>query len=383
MKQNYSTPAVFISACAGMAFFGVAMLSLGPILGPLAELVKGANALPSTMSAGIIAGTLLFGPIVDKFGYKWLLIASSVFALVGVQGLANFREIGMLHASIFCLGLGGGILNGETNALVSDIYDDGKRGGRLGLLGAFYCIGALLWTLLNYFIPDFRIPLNVISGIMALFILFFCFISFPEAKPAENVSLRKSLGLLKYPALLLFGAVLFFQSGFEGASGSFTVSFLGGQAGMAQAAATLAMTWFTIGMLAGRLPLGAIMKRLHDLGTLYLYLGTAAVGVCLFAFFSHSTAAVYAAMTLIGFGVGATFPVILNFIGGTFREQSGTAFSIALFIALVGQSIFNRCTGAAFDGGNFMFLPAALGFALVMMMTLVPVALGAARKIKK
>lgn len=383
MKQNYSTPAVFISACAGMAFFGVAMLSLGPILGPLAELVKGANALPSTMSAGIIAGTLLFGPIVDKFGYKWLLIASSVFALVGVQGLANFREIGMLHASIFCLGLGGGILNGETNALVSDIYDDGRRGGRLGLLGAFYCIGALLWTLLNYFIPDFRIPLNVISGIMALFILFFCFISFPEAKPAENVSLRKSLGLLKYPALLLFGAVLFFQSGFEGASGSFTVSFLGGQAGMAQAAATLAMTWFTIGMLAGRLPLGAIMKRLHDLGTLYLYLGTAAVGVCLFAFFSHSTVAVYAAMTLIGFGVGATFPVILNFIGGTFREQSGTAFSIALFIALVGQSIFNRCTGAAFDGGNFMFLPAALGFALVMMMTLVPVALGAARKIKK
>lgn len=383
MKQNYSTPAVFISACAGMAFFGVAMLSLGPILGPLAELVKGANALPSTMSAGIIAGTLLFGPIVDKFGYKWLLIASSVFALVGVQGLANFREIGMLHASIFCLGLGGGILNGETNALVSDIYDDGRRGGRLGLLGAFYCIGALLWTLLNYFIPDFRIPLNVISGIMALFILFFCFISFPEAKPAENVSLRKSLGLLKYPALLLFGAVLFFQSGFEGASGSFTVSFLGGQAGMAQAAATLAMTWFTIGMLAGRLPLGAIMKRLHDLGTLYLYLGTAAAGVCLFAFFSHSTVAVYAAMTLIGFGVGATFPVILNFIGGTFREQSGTAFSIALFIALVGQSIFNRCTGAAFDGGNFMFLPAALGFALVMMMTLVPVALGAARKIKK
>ncbi|MCH5221378.1 MAG: MFS transporter [Muribaculaceae bacterium] len=384
MKQhNYSTPAVFISACAGMAFFGVAMLSLGPILGPLTELVEGANALPSTMSIGIIVGTLLFGPIVDKFGYKWLLIASSILALCGVQGLANFREIGLLHASMFCLGLGGGILNGETNALVSDIYDDDHRGGKLGLLGAFYCIGALLWTLLNYFIAEFIIPLNVISGIMVLFIIYFCAISFPKAKPAESVSLRKSLGLLKYPVLLLFGFILFFQSGFEGASGSFTVSFLGGHAGMAQATATLAMTWFTIGMLAGRIPLGAIMKRLHDLGTLYLYLLTAAVGVGLFAFLSDSVVAVYAAMALIGFGVGATYPVVLNFIGGTFRELSGTAFSIALFIALVGQYIFNYFTGAAFAEGQYMFLPIALGVALVMMMLLVPATLGIAKRMKK
>ena len=133
-SKGYSTGPVFMAACAGMSFFGVTMLSLGPILGPLNAMVEGANALPSTMSIGIIIGTILFGPVVDKFGYKWLLILASIFALAGVQGLATFSEIGLLHASIFLLGLGGGILNGETNALVSDIYDDGKRGGRLGLL---------------------------------------------------------------------------------------------------------------------------------------------------------------------------------------------------------------------------------------------------------
>ena len=143
MEKKYSTPLVFMAACAGMSFFGITMLSLGPILGPLNALVEGANALPSTMSIGIIIGTILFGPVVDKFGYKWLLILASACALGGVQGLASFNEIRMLHCSIFLLGLGGGILNGLTNALVSDIYDDGKRGGRLGLLGAFYCIGAL------------------------------------------------------------------------------------------------------------------------------------------------------------------------------------------------------------------------------------------------
>lgn len=380
--KNYSTSKVFVAACAGMAFFGVTMLSLAPILGPLNESVQGANALPSTMSMGIIAGTVLFGPVVDKFGYKWLLIISSILALAGIQGLARCQDIELLHASIAMLGLGGGVLNGLTNALVSDIYDDDKRGGRLGILGACYCIGALLWTLLNYFIPDFRMPLNTMSVIMLLCILFFCFIAFPQAKEQESVSIQKSLGLLKYPALVMFAVVLFFQSGFEGVSGSFTVSYLDKYCHIDNATATLSMTWFTIGMLAGRLPLGYITKHLKDLGTLYLYLFTALAGVVIFYLGGNNVSMVYISMTLIGFGVGATFPVVLNYIGSTFRTQSGTAFSIALFIALCGQSIMNRLTGWVFDNGNYSWFLFILAIALVVIMMLVPLAVAATKKVK-
>lgn len=380
--KNYSTSKVFVAACAGMAFFGVTMLSLAPILGPLNESVQGANALPSTMSMGIIVGTVLFGPVVDKFGYKWLLIISSILALAGIQGLARYQDIELLHASIAMLGLGGGVLNGLTNALVSDIYDDDKRGGRLGILGACYCIGALLWTLLNYFIPDFRLPLNTMSVIMLLCILFFCFIAFPQAKEQESVSIQKSLGLLKYPALVMFAVVLFFQSGFEGVSGSFTVSYLDKYCHIDNATATLSMTWFTIGMLAGRLPLGYITKHLKDLGTLYLYLFTALAGVVIFYLGGYNVSMVYISMTLIGFGVGATFPVVLNYIGSTFRTQSGTAFSIALFIALCGQSIMNRLTGWVFDNGNYSWFLFILAIALVVIMMLVPLAVAATKKVK-
>ena len=380
MEKKYSTSLVFMAACAGMSFFGITMLSLGPILGPLNALVEGANALPSTMSIGIIIGTILFGPVVDKFGYKWLLILASICALGGVQGLASFNEIMLLHCSIFLLGFGGGILNGLTNALVSDIYDDDKRGGRLGLLGAFYCIGALSWTLLNYFIPDFRSPLNAVSIIMAIMIVAFIFIAFPKAKPQENVSLKKSLGLLKYPALILFAIVLFFQCAFEGTSGNFTVQYLSHIGGMDNATATLAMTWFTIGMLCGRLPLGSIMNKLKELKTLYLYLGIGLAGVILFFVEASSTAAVYTAMALIGFGVGATFPVVLNFIGSAFKDLSGTAFSIALFIGLCGQSFGNKFMGMQFDGANYTTLPVTLIICVLVMVALVPVAVKVSKK---
>lgn len=158
MSKQYNTSSVFVAACAGMGFFGVTMLSLGPLLGRIGELGVNANALPSTLTIGIIVGTLLFGPIVDKFGYKGLTILSSVLALAGILGLNFFATNALLQASICSLGIGGGVLNGLTNALVSDIYDDDRRGARLSLLGAFYCIGALLWTLLNVFIKDYHIP---------------------------------------------------------------------------------------------------------------------------------------------------------------------------------------------------------------------------------
>ena len=212
------------------------------------------------------------------------------------------------------------------------------------------------------------------SGIMILFIIYFVMIGFPQAKPQENVSLSKSLGLLKYPALLLFAFVLFFQSGFEGASGSFTTKYLVDGAGMNSQAAILSLTWFTVGMFCGRMPLGAMIKRFKNYGTLYMYLSVALLGVALMYIGKDDTTMAHLSMALIGFGVGATFPVVLSYLGGVFREQSGTAFSIAIFIALCGQFTFNKYVGVMFDSGDYALFPVILAGAVIGIMVLLPIA---------
>ncbi|MGC3977536.1 MAG: MFS transporter [Paludibacteraceae bacterium] len=368
---HFSNSLVFVAACAGLAFFGVSMLALGPILSGIGTHT---NGLPSTLSLGIIIGTVIFGPVVDKFGYKWLLIIGSLLALAGIQGLVHFNNINTLHAAMLSLGIGGGILNGETNALVATIYDNSQRGSKLSILGAFYCVGALFWTLLNYFIPEYyTLPLNIVSLIMIAFVIFFFTINFPPAQAQTKVSLKTIFSFIKYPALLLFALLLFFQSGFEGITGNFTVQFLEKKYPTPHEAAVLSLTSFIIGMLAGRFLLGWFIKKVSNDTTLYIYLMIALAGVAIL-YFPLGVTLVYVAMALIGLGVGATYPVVFNYLGNTFKDMSGTAFSIAIFIALWGQFTFNKITGLLFNHNHFRYFPVMLTIAVVTMMLLLPLA---------
>jgi MFS family permease len=421
--KTFSVSKVNFAACAGMAYFGVAMLSLGAILPPLKVAVPEAMGLPPIMSVGIIIGTILFGPVMDRFGYKWLLIISSFLLMLGLLGLAAGAHLGLqqnvvlnfLRVSIFLVGLGGGVLNGETNALVSDIYDDEHRGSKLSVLGACYCIGALLWTLACFATSDllvkfagvavngYQFCLIVFSVIMAALIIFFICTTFPEAKlkavansvgkpvksAAEEINFWNSFKFIKYPALVLVAAVLFFQSALEGTSGSYTTSFLTAiPGGLAANIATLSLTMFTIGMMAGRFALGALMKKMQSIMVLNFYMVVGVVGAILMSFLPASITAVYASMILLGFGVGATYPVMLNYLGGIFRRQSGAAFSLAIFIALCGQFLGNFFVGKMFTTqsiftGVFKFFPIVMGVFILIIIAIAPLAAKKCEKTKE
>lgn len=114
MNSGYHKNLVFTAACIGMCFFGVSMITLGSVLPSLVTKLElsglQTTSLVTFLPIGMLAGSLIFGPIADRFGHKALLVPSCIIVLSGLEGLIFFESIPLLQISIVGIGLGGGIV---------------------------------------------------------------------------------------------------------------------------------------------------------------------------------------------------------------------------------------------------------------------------------
>ena len=374
MNNGYHKNLVFTAACIGMCFFGVSMITLGSVLPSLVTKL-GLSGLQTTslvtfLPLGMLIGSLIFGPIVDRFGHKALLVPSCIIVLSGLEGLIFFESIPLLQLSIVGIGLGGGILNGETNALVSDISE---KGSRLSFLGMFYGLGALgipslLGVLSEHY--SFETILQGIGIIMLAGILFCIPVRFPAPKQAQGFPVKEGLGLLKESSLLLLSSILFFQSGIEGVCNNWSTSYFGQVTDIPANQALIALTCMVAGLTAARMLQIVIFKKIKPATVLPYSLILTAIG---FGLLTASPGFIRAAtgMVLVGMGLSSTYPVILSILGTRYPALSGTAFSIALAIALVGQAAMNGLMGmVSVYAGGIVFYPYMMIGSLIIMLIL-------------
>ena len=82
----YKRKQVFAAACIGLLLFGIMLITLGSILPSLTSKFMmnkiSSGKLVSLLPIGIIAGSLVFGPIADRYGYKMLFIATTLLMLL-------------------------------------------------------------------------------------------------------------------------------------------------------------------------------------------------------------------------------------------------------------------------------------------------------------
>ena len=377
MNNGYHKNLVFTAACIGMCFFGVSMITLGSVLPSLVTKL-GLSGLQTTslvtfLPLGMLIGSLIFGPIVDRFGHKALLVPSCIIVLSGLEGLIFFESIPLLQLSIVGIGLGGGILNGETNALVSDISGESEKGSRLSILGMFYGLGALgipslLGVLSEHY--SFETILQGIGIIMLAGILFCIPVRFPAPKQAQGFPVKEGLGLLKESSLLLLSSILFFQSGIEGVCNNWSTSYFGQVTDIPANQALIALTCMVVGLTAARMLQIVIFKKIKPATVLPYSFILTAIG---FGLLTASPGFIRAAtgMVLVGMGLSSTYPVILSILGTRYPALSGTAFSIALAIALVGQAAMNGLMGmVSVYAGGIVFYPYMMIGSLIIMLIL-------------
>jgi fucose permease len=376
----YRKKVVFWSSCLAILLFGISMVTLGSILPDLKEKLLlddiAAGTMFSILPLGILAGSLLFGPVADKYGFRILMALSCILLAAGFEGIAFASSVRLLKAFIFLIGLAGGSINGATSALVSDISGDAKT-ANISLLGVFFGIGALGMPLvLGILGENFRFE-KIVAGVGILSFLsgiVFMVIKLPAPKMTQKIPIGKIKDFIGDKVLLLIAFFLFFQSSFEGLMNNWTTTYLTDYLAVSQDKALYGLSLLVAGMVIMRLLMGTTLRNIHVKWILiasfvFLLLGL----ICIAS--GISTFAALTGFMLVGAGLAGGFPVMLGLVGAMYQNISGTAFSFVLTVALLGNMLINYSMGIISEKygiGNLMIVTfaeivfmALLGFLII------------------
>lgn len=338
--------ALIATADAGMFIFGVVLLLMGAWLPSLPVSTAQAGYLGSLPLVGILAATIIGGPWLDRAGARPVLAIG--FALVAAT-LAIMPSIaaageGLLIAA-FVYGLGGGLLNTATNALVADLAaltpaggGHEARGRALNLLGFFFSLGAICSPLLMAAAGPHAtaLVLRGLAALTALVLIPVLALPFPAAA-RPHATRRDLMRVLHQPVVWLFGALLFCESGQENAffvwAGKITQSALGADARRA----ALILVALSAALGAGRL---LAMGWLRWLGSRWTMWGSAAVVIIgvLIVLVAGGYGGMLAGFIVVGFGLAAIYPTGLGLAADRFPADTGTAFGAVITLSLLGGS---------------------------------------------
>ena len=371
----YKKSLVFAAACVGMLLFGIELITLGSVAPDLRNKFQldeeGSGVLFSILPFGILLGSIIFGPIADKFGYKWLLVLSCVGFFFGFEGIAFSTTLTALKLSIFSIGVFGGILNGATNAVVADISSEAK-GANLSLLGVFFGVGALgmpfmLGMLKKYY--SFEEIIKYVGLLIAFTSIFYSIINFPLSKKAQGFPLKKSSALFKQPLLILIGFFLFCQSSYEALINNWTTTYLTEFFSIEKQNALFALSSSVAGLTIMRLLIGSIFRAYRPATMLMISFLLLLAGNILYSIGDNYWLLV-TGLVLLGMGLAGGFPIMLGIVGDRYSERSATAFSFVLLFALTGNMLLNYLAGVVATNWGIEQLRIMLFLELVIMIIL-------------
>ena len=372
----YNRRSVFIVACIAIFLFGIGLITLGsvaPMLKAKFHLDEiSAGTLFSIMPLGILTGSLLFGPLSDRYGYKILLILSGISMSAGFEGIAYSSSLPILQICVFLFGLGGGAINGATNSLVADISR--TKGADLSILGVFFGLGALsmpfMLAILKNILPFWQI-VAIVGWITLLGAVFCLLVPFPAPKQSQGFPIAKGLKMLKDTTMILIAFFLFCQSSFEGIINNWTTSYLTEHLSFPVNNALYALSLYLAGMTVIRVLFGTVFRTVPPHKLLFASFAMILPG-CVLLKAASSFYLATAGLILFGAGLGGGFPIMLGYVGNRYTDLSGTAFSFVLVVALVGNMLINYLMGTIAEAYGIQHL-ITVAFAELAVMILLSI----------
>ncbi len=374
IQSKNSKKIAFTALFAGIALFGISMVVLGatlPLLKTRFDITDlQAGSLFAILPLGLLLGSVSFGPVADRYGYRWVLSSATLLLSVGFFGIAHAGSMSLLRIFILLFGAGGGAINGASSALISDLSEGKAKIINLNWLGAFFAIGAFTMPfVLSLIRPEqTAYVVDVVAVLSLLVALLFAVISYPEIHTKEPLSFKLITQFLNNRLFMLISFFLFFQSAFEAIVNNWTVSFLI-SGGFSSEKALMALSASVLGMISMRLLVGSLLKNLA-----WQKLVSIALALLMFGFLSLQLSDIYllklAGVFALGAGLAPGFPVFLGLAGELFRGVSATSFSFVMVIALTGNIIINYFTGVLSEAHGMSVFPYVILFEVIAMTAL-------------
>jgi FHS family glucose/mannose:H+ symporter-like MFS transporter len=373
INQNYWKVLPAFAALFSLTVFAVSANIIPSILLRAAsdfnispELMSGATTV---QFAGFIAATILGGIFADLMGKKTVFLAACFFTMSGAVIWYCAGSLGMIFLGSLTMGMGGGILESMSSALLSDLFPH-KRKLYLNLSQAAYCIGAasgpfLIGMLLGMEEVSWRVIFLFLAAMATVLLVFYSLSRIPKSIEEESISLQIFTRIMKKWSFICPCIVIFLYVFAETVHMVFINYYLRRHFQAPENWAVYGLSIFWLSMTLGRMICAfipesvsyrKIIASLMFAGGLLmfsqLFVQQWQVGIVIFA--------------LTGFVFSGTWPLIIGLTAKINPGYSGTVIGVTVAAGAVGTVAAAPVMGLCF---NLLPLSYAFTFASVSMFT--------------
>ncbi len=276
--------------------------------------VSTANILTVLISLGTTVASLFSARLINKFGTGTVTAVSTFVSCFTLLGFSLSPSIWWLVLLSIPLGAGAGAIDSALNNFVATHYNSTI----MNFSHCFYGLGVAISPAIMSFAlslnNDWRLGYRTVFFIM-LAVAVIATLSIPmwkkiRTKDEEQDVKPKTLSLVelaKMPAVRAAWILFFSSVALEFTCGIWGCTFLVSSEGMLEAEAAKFLTFYYIGMTAGRFTSGVVSKKLHP--KTINNIGYSIAGVAIAVLIAPVPATVKGvALFMIGFGNGPTFP---------------------------------------------------------------------------
>ena len=298
---------------------------------------KQAGALFPTQFLAQLAGVLLSGVMVARFGFRSTFLSGLLLMAGGVGTLyLGTPWLGMVSVALYGLGLG--LVIPTDNLMIAEV-STGSRAAAVSLLNFFWGVGAVICSLLVAWAETHGLLLVLLESI-ALFLVLLTIaaynLPFPAARKSTDVPIPWR-EILRSPVTWLFACVFFLYPGTETAVGGWIGSYATRMGALGASIGAMMPALFLAALTAGRGVGGWLLRHVSEQQVLRAGYGVAAMSIGLLLW-SPSMYGVVASAAITGLSFSALYPIAVARLSQRFGIAARSIGAIMFSLAALGPA---------------------------------------------